>query len=88
MMDFGFSSPRVSSRDRQRAQSCERTNRKNDLVSFGLNEDFFGFNDIFNNMRKMMADMNHTLVSKHDCFFFLQLHLGFYLKFLGNNSEL
>lgn len=61
MMDFGFSSPRVSSRERQRAQSCERTNRKNDLVSFGLNEDFFGFNDIFNNMRKMMADMNHSL---------------------------
>lgn len=78
MMDFGFSSPRVSSRDRQRAQSCERTNRKNDLVSFGLNEDFFGFNDIFNNMRKMMADMNHSLVSKHYLWIFKKNYFHFY----------
>lgn len=68
MMDFGFSG-REHIRNQQRSKSCERTNCKNDLVGFGLNEDYFGINDIFNNMRRMMAGMNHSLVSK--CLFFV-----------------
>ncbi|XP_029633121.1 myeloid leukemia factor 1 isoform X2 [Octopus sinensis] len=65
MMDFGFSG-REHIRNQQRSKSCERTNCKNDLVGFGLNEDYFGINDIFNNMRRMMAGMNHSLSNKID----------------------
>ncbi|GAB1600131.1 myeloid leukemia factor 1-like isoform X1 [Argonauta hians] len=62
MMDFGFNA-RENLKNQQRPRHSERTNHKNDLVGFGLNEDYFGINDIFNNMRKMMAGMNHSLQS-------------------------